>query len=78
MLYSDDVVKEIKCIEKEGENQFQNFWNERLIVGKISINAKIKKNKFSVMNTDLKTKSSPSISTPILNKVQVQIGIIIC
>ena len=71
--FCKEVIAEIKNLEREGELQFNRFLNERLIMGKVSINAKIHKNKFSIMNTDLKTKSSPAstVNTTILmNKLR--------
>ena len=53
--FSKEVYEEIKILEEVREHQFKTYWDERLIKGKLQINAKIKKNKFSVMDTEFKS-----------------------
>ena len=38
--FCKELIADIKNIEREGELQFNRYLNERLIMGKISINAK--------------------------------------
>ena len=73
VTFCKEVIAGIKNIEREGELQYNRYLNERLIMGKVSINAKIHRNTFSMMNTDLETKSSSAgtVNTTILmNKLR--------
>ena len=41
--FSNEVITEVKNIEEEGQRQFTKFFKERLVMGKVEINATIKK-----------------------------------
>ena len=74
MRFTNDIVSEIKDIERKGESQFSNFGKDRLVMGKVPINAKIQKNNFSMLNTDLKTKSTSTIPSSVINKLKSAIA----
>ena len=73
-VYSDVTVNEVRTIENIGQQQFDIFWKECLVTGQLSINKKITQNKFSLLNTDLKTKCKPAISSQMLNKLRTAIA----
>ena len=72
ITFCKELIEEIEKLEEVGEVQYNKFVMERLIMGKVSINAKISKNKFNIMNTDLKAKSIPTntSNTTLMNKLR--------
>ena len=74
-MFTNDIVSEIKCIEKKGEFQFSRFVKERLIMGKVPITAKIQKNNISMLNNDLKTKETATIPSSVINKLKSAIAL---
>ena len=59
-------------MEEVGELLFKTYWDEKLIKEKLPINAKIKKNKFSVMDTEFKSNAKiPTVNkTTMINKLR--------
>ena len=71
VVFSTDVLRQVKKIETEGESQVVKFAKERLVMCKTSIKATIPKSFNTVLNTDLKTKrTTESISVNTLNKLK--------
>ena len=50
--FNEEVEKNIKLIPQIGEEQFLNFWTDRLIKAKEPINKTIKENKFVLPGSD--------------------------
>ena len=72
ITFCKELIEKVEKLEEVGEVQYNKFVMERLIMGKVSINAKVCKNKFNIMNTDLKAKSIPTntSNTTLMNKLR--------
>ena len=71
VVFSSDIVEQVKTFESKGENQLKMFEKERLIMAKIQIKTILKKNNFSILKNDLKTKHcSETLLTLTLNKLK--------
>ena len=58
VVFSNAVPSQVKTNEQVSRTWFKKLEKEKLIFTKVSINAAIKKNDFSVPNADSKTKNS--------------------
>ena len=44
IMFDEPIIKSIKSISMIGENQFEEFWNKRLVRAEIAVSEEIKKN----------------------------------
>ena len=74
MFLSHTVVPQLGRLKVLGSNNWKYFGKKAWYTGQVSINKKITEKKFSLLNTDLKTKCKPAISSQTLNKLRTALA----
>ena len=72
VIFDPVITGDIKLLAEKGEQQFETFWNDRLIYAKVAISDTVKKNKLHMMSDAAATSQpkDPTLTQAMVTKLR--------